>query len=92
MKPILSLLIAAIALSACSTAPRERIVTKTVRVPVSVACVEKKDVPAEPAFAADLVDLDSDIHVLTKALLIDRQERKIYEDRLVAALTGCASP
>lgn len=92
MKPILSLLIAAIALSACSTAPRERIVTKTVRVPVSVACVDKKDVPAEPAFAADRVDLDGDIHVLSKALLIDRQERKIYEDRLVAAFSGCVPP
>lgn len=87
MKTALGALCAVLAVSACSSAPRERIVPQPVRVPVPVACAAQ--VPPAPSYAADLVDLDSDIRELSKALLIDRLERKAHEERLVAALTGC---
>lgn len=75
-------------LAACSTAPKERIVTKEVKVPVPVAC--KVDIPPTPAYEGDTMDLSQDIFGLVKGLLIEREQRKITEADLRARLVGCA--
>ncbi|WP_374660900.1 hypothetical protein [Phenylobacterium sp.] len=75
-------------LAACSTAPKERIVTKEVKVPVPVAC--KVDIPPTPAYEGDTMDLSQDIFGLVKGLLIEREQRRITEADLRARLVGCA--
>lgn len=72
----------------CSTAPKERIVTKEVKVPVPVAC--KVDIPPTPAYEGDTMDLSQDIFGLVKGLMIEREQRKITEADLRARLVGCA--
>ena len=55
MKPAPAIM--AIALASCATTPAPRIVTKEVRVPVAVACVDKSLLPAMPgAVALPLTD------------------------------------
>ncbi|TXH51381.1 MAG: hypothetical protein E6Q97_18485 [Desulfurellales bacterium] len=75
-------------LAGCSTAPKERIVTQTVKVPIPVAC--SVEVPPPPAYEGDTMDLSQDILGLVKGLLIDQQQRKITEADLRARLVGCA--
>lgn len=81
-------IVALLALAGCSTTPKERIVTKEVKVPVPVAC--KVDIPPPPAYEGDTMDLSQDILGLVKGLLIDQQQRKITEADLRARLVGCA--
>jgi hypothetical protein len=45
-----AILVVALALSACATAPEPKIVTKEVKVPVPVSCVPK-ELPAAPTYA-----------------------------------------
>lgn len=75
-------------LAGCSTVPKERIVTQTVKVPIPVAC--SVEVPPPPAYEGDTMDLSQDIFGLVKGLLIEREQRKITEADLRARLVGCA--
>ncbi len=75
------------ALAACAS---PRIVTKPVNVPVAVKC--KPNLPPTPAYAADVVPLEtSDIYELVRALLIDREQRKARQVETDAALGACAA-
>lgn len=76
----------AIGLAGCAT-PEPRVVTKEVRVPVAVTCAPPT--PPAPAYAADAAPLDGTIFDLVQALLIDREQRKMSELSLRAALEGC---
>lgn len=76
----------AIGLAGCAT-PEPRVVTKEVRVPVAVTCAPP--MPPAPTYAADAAPLDGTIFDLVQALLIDREQRKISELSLRAALEGC---
>lgn len=76
---------ATLALAGCAT--HERVVTREVRVPVSAPCLTKP--PGQTSYAADAVSLDGTIFDLVQALLIDREQRKVSELNLRAALTGC---
>lgn len=75
-------------LAGCAT-PRERIVTKEVRVPIAIACAPT--IPPKPSYEGDTVDLNGSIFDLTRALLIEREQRKAEITEVRAALVGCAS-
>jgi hypothetical protein len=77
----------AIGLAGCTT-PAPRVVTKEVRVPVAVSCAPTP-LQLEPVYAADAASLDGTIFDLVQTLLIDREQRKISELSLRAALEGC---
>ena len=64
-----------------------RIVTKEVRVPIVAPCAPHL-APA-PSYAADQVLLDGTVFDLVQALLIDREQRKVREAELSAAVEGC---
>lgn len=66
-------LVLALALAGCAT-PKERIVYKEVRVPVSVPCKVKE--PVQPAYAADDVSLGAPLFELVRSLLVEREQRK----------------
>lgn len=75
-----------IGLTGCvSSAPR--IVTREVRTPVVVRCTPV--LPPDPAYAGDAAPLDGTIFELTRALLVEREQRKARELELKAALEGC---
>lgn len=80
-------LVLALALAGCAT-PKERIVYKEVRVPVSVPC--KVTPPAEPAFAGDTVDLKAPIYDLVQALIVERDNRIAERIELRAAVKSCS--
>jgi energy-converting hydrogenase Eha subunit F len=80
------IVLTALALCACAT-PQTRIVTQDVHKPVPVECAAKVDPPAP--YATDAIPLDSDIFALVKALLIERDQRRVAELNLRAALEGC---
>ena len=63
------------------------IITKEVRVPIVAPCAPQLT-PA-PSYAADLVQLDGTVFDLVQALLIDREQRKMREAELSAAVEGC---
>lgn len=71
----------------CASPPRERIVTKEVRVPVAVSCAAK--VPPEPEYADAKVSLDSDIFELVRSLLIGLKQRDVVIAQERAARAGC---
>ncbi len=76
----------ALLLAGCAhTQPQ--IVTKEVRVPISVPC--KVTEPAVPSYAADTVGLDEDLFGLVRALLVDREQRKAEAVELRAAVKAC---
>lgn len=79
--------LSALALTACAHRPEPVTITKEVKVPVAVACVER--VPEQPTYTADTVSLESPLYDLVRALLIDREQRKIEAGELRAAMTGC---
>ena len=77
---------ASISLTACAHRPREP--APPIKLPVAVTCVA--NVAPAPTYAADTVDLTSDIFELVQALLIDREQRKAREVELEAARAGCS--
>jgi len=73
-------LVLALALSSCATPPAPQIVTKEVKVPVPVACVNKAAVPIEPdAVVIPLTDarLAADI-AASQALKYKAWGRELY--------------
>jgi hypothetical protein len=76
----------AVGLAGCGTT-KPRVVTQEVRTPVLVRCVA--DLAPAPTYAGDLTSLDGTIFDLTRALLIEREQRKVRELELNAALEGC---
>lgn len=81
---------AAVVLAACSTTPREKVVTKTVTVPVPVSCSPKlppkvnySDTPEGGAGEA------TNIAERTKRVLAGIAERDARINDLEAALEGC---
>jgi hypothetical protein len=63
-------------------------VTKQVNVPIPITCIPQ-GVPPEKPYATDKVSLDADLFELVRSLLIEREERKVAELNLRAALDGC---
>ena len=83
-------LLAALILGGCSSTPRERIVTKEVKIPVSVPCLDESDVPPTQAYEGDAVDFEAaNIFELVQVLLVEREQRKAVEARLRAPLSSC---
>ena len=80
------------ALAGCKTlpAPEPVIMTKTVSVPVPVAC--KVTLPAEPVLPSKAVPLTGDVLDLTKLALMDRAELLAALAEWQAAARACASP
>jgi hypothetical protein len=82
------ILMATLSLAACAGAPREPlVVTQLVKVPVMVSCSVKE--PAVQSYAADKVSLEANLFELTRALLMDRDERIATEIELRAAVRTC---
>lgn len=80
-------LLAAIAVLPGCAHREPRTVIQEVRVPIPVSCVTG-DYPAKP-YAADQVSLTGDIFELVRALLVDREQRKITEAELRAEREAC---
>ncbi len=74
-----------IGLSGCASS--KQVVTREVRTPVLVRCVP--ELGPDPSYAADLASLDGTIFDLTRAILIEREQRKARELEFKAALEGC---
>jgi hypothetical protein len=67
------------ALSACATVPEPRIVTKEVKVPVAVRCVDPASVPAEPATVAMPTDARQAADTAaSQAQLLRKWGRELY--------------
>ncbi len=79
-------LIAALALGGCATAPpRERVVTVEVKVPVP--CDPPR--PARPASAVDALPLGAGVGAQMRALRADRVRGKAHVQQLENALASC---
>jgi hypothetical protein len=63
------------------------------KVPVAVKCIDKKDLPAEPVFPLDVVDLSKEDEALPRLANAARGERKLrkeYIEQTRKALEKCA--
>ena len=83
-----ALLLCALVLMGCSTAPR--IEVQTVKVPVPVEC--REPTPARPSMPTEALSEDVDPFELLRASLAEIDRREGYEVKLVAALENCKSP
>lgn len=63
------------------------VITREVRVPVAIRCTP--EIAPDPTYVGDLTPLDGTVFDLTRALLIEREQRKIRELELKTALEGC---
>lgn len=79
---------AALALTACAT-PKERIVYRTVTVPVFQPCAPKLD--PKPDYPTLRAPVAADIFEQMRTLLIERDMRAAREMELEAAVSGCAA-
>lgn len=77
-----------VGLSACSSAPKERIVYQRVEVPIYQPCPVKID--GKPSYPTEQPAIAIDIFGQMQALLSERELRKARELELEAALSGCA--
>lgn len=85
-----ALVLAALVLASCGSAPRERIVIKEVKIPVPVPCLDEKDLPPEPTYEGDAVDLErANIFELVQAILVEREQRKEVDAKRRAVLSVC---
>mgnify|MGYP000336003866 CR=1 FL=1 len=82
MRPTLIVLLTVL-LPACAMIPE----TKTVTVPVRVACIEQRITP--PIWATDQLPLNASLLDKVKALLAERLQRIGYEAELNAQIEGC---
>jgi hypothetical protein len=80
-----SLLLAALALGGCASAPRVEI--QTIKVPVPVECREAS--PDRPSMPTEALAEDADPFDLLRASLAEIDRREGYEVKLVAALENC---
>jgi len=83
-----ALLLCALSLAGCATAPRVDI--QTVKVPVPVACREAT--PDRPSMPTEALAEDADPFDLLRASLAEIDRREGYEVKLVAALENCKRP
>lgn len=82
------LLLSALVLGGCATAPRVEV--QTVKVPVPVACREAT--PDRPSMPTEALADDADPFDLLRASLAEIDRREGYEVKLVAALENCKRP
>lgn len=82
------LLLSALVLGGCATAPRVEV--QTVKVPVPVACREAT--PDRPSMPTEALADDADPFDLLRASLAEIDRREGYELKLVAALENCKRP
>lgn len=82
------LLLSALALAGCATAPRVEV--QTVKVPAPVACREAT--PDRPSMPTEALADDADPFDLLRASLAEIDRREGYEVKLVAALENCRRP
>lgn len=75
----------ALVLGGCATAPRERVVTVEVKVPVP--CDPPR--PARPASAVDALPLGAGVGAQMRALRADRVRGKAHVQQLENALASC---
>lgn len=80
-----SLLLAALVLAGCATAPRVEI--QTVKVPVPVEC--REPIPDRPSMPTEALAEDVNPFDLLRASLAEIDRREGYEVKLVAALENC---
>ncbi|WP_250439970.1 hypothetical protein [Delftia tsuruhatensis] len=83
-----AILLGALALAGCSSAPRVEV--ETVKVPVPVEC--REPIPDRPAMPTDALADDADPFDLLRAALAEIDRREGYEVRLLAALITCTRP
>lgn len=88
MKAIWIVAIAAATLAACSTAPKERVVYRTVEKPVLVPC--RPPVGERPEYPTIARPIATEIAQQMKDLHEERKLRMGREAELEAALAGCA--
>lgn len=81
-------LIAALLLTACAT-PKERVVYRTVTVPVFQPCAPKLD--PKPDYPTLRAPVSADIFEQMRTLLVERDMRAAREMELEAAVSGCAA-
>lgn len=79
------LLLCALALGGCATAPRVEI--QTVKVPVPAEC--REPTPDRPSMPTEALADDADAFDLLRASLAEIDRREGYEAKLVAALENC---
>jgi hypothetical protein len=84
---VIALTAVSLSLGGCAT-PKERIIYRDVKVMVPVPC--KVEMPSEPAFAGDTVDLAAPIYDLVRALLAERDNRIAERIELRAAAKSCS--
>lgn len=79
----------ALALAGCATAPEPKIETRIVEVPVVVKCAVT--IPAEPDYpdTKTATDAAPGIFAKVKLLLAGRELREAYKNEVKAALIGC---
>lgn len=77
----IAIALAALAMSACTTAPR------TVEVPVPVPC--HVTLPITPDWATDKLGSASTRFERVRALLVEREQARGYITELTAAATSC---
>lgn len=82
------LLLAALALAGCGSAPRVEV--QEVKVPVPVEC--REPIPDRPAMPTETLPNDADPFELLRAALAEIDRRQGYEIRLLAALLACTRP
>ena len=83
-----ALLLCALALAGCASAPRVEI--QTIKVPVPVEC--REPTPARPSMPTEALAEDADPFDLLRASLAEIDRREGYEVKLVAALESCKRP
>ena len=83
-----TLLLCALTLGGCATAPRVEI--QTVKVPVPVECREAT--PDRPSMPTEALADDADPFDLLRASLAEIDRREGYEVKLVVALENCKRP
>lgn len=85
MNKIQAMILSALVMTGCASAPTPAVVR--VEVPVLVTC--KISTPDKPNYAVDALPIGADIWDKMSALRADRITRKAYEAELEAAINSC---
>lgn len=78
----------ALVLAGCAT----ETTIQRVEIPVPVSCVERGQIPAQPADRFAATQPTDPIDEQVRALLIDRDRRREYGDKLRAIVESCVKP